>query len=78
MVLLLSHCSFSGSQSHCHCLAKPKSIVGLLLGFFLSCYFFISSLVETNRTPFDLPEAEAELVSGYNVEYSSFGYALFI
>jgi NADH-quinone oxidoreductase subunit H len=39
--------------------------------------FIISALSETNRHPFDLPEAEAELVSGYNVEYSAMGFALF-
>jgi NADH-quinone oxidoreductase subunit H len=39
--------------------------------------FFVSAVAETNRHPFDLPEAEAELVSGYNVEYSGRGFALF-
>ena len=39
--------------------------------------FFVSALAETNRVPFDLPEAEAELVSGYNVEYSAIGFTLF-
>ena len=49
-------------------------VIPLLPGFLLA---FISALAETNRPPFDLPEAEAELVSGYNVEYSSTGFALF-
>ena len=52
--------------------------VWFVIPFFpLFLMFFTSALAETNRHPFDLPEAEAELVSGYNVEYSAMGFALF-
>jgi len=52
--------------------------VWFVLPFFpLFILFFVSGLAETNRPPFDLPEAEGELVAGYNVEYSAIPFALF-
>ena len=56
---------------------SQKNIWFIVPFFPLFLMFFTSALAETNRHPFDLPEAEAELVSGYNVEYSAMGFALF-
>ncbi|MBI1211549.1 MAG: NADH-quinone oxidoreductase subunit NuoH [Alphaproteobacteria bacterium] len=52
------------------------NLFGIL--FPMGIVFFISALAETNRPPFDLPEAESELVAGYQVEYSSTPYLLFM
>ncbi len=57
--------------------AQENSIWFVVPMFPMAVIFFISTLAETNRHPFDMPEAEAELVSGYNVEYSAMTFALF-
>ncbi len=59
-------------------LLTPDRIAMFPVMFVMFVIFFISALAETNRPPFDLPEAESELVAGYQVEYSSTPYLLFM
>lgn len=71
-----------GSLNLSDIVMAQKGDYGLLNWFVVPLFpmaivFFISTVAETNRHPFDLPEAEAELVAGYNVEYSAMTFALF-
>ena len=73
----------TGSMNFSSIVAAQDGDWGLLNWYFLPHFpmlilFFISALAETNRPPFDLPEAESELVAGYQVEYSSTPFLLFM
>jgi len=67
----------TGSLNFSEIVLFQQNIWFLVPLFPMLILFYISILAETNRAPFDLPEAEAELVAGYNVEYSAMGFALF-
>ena len=75
--IIINVCICSGSFNLTQIVLSQEKIwflIPLLPAFIM---FSVSMLAETNRHPFDLPEAEAELVSGYNVEYSAMTFALF-
>lgn len=73
LIIVLSTGSFNLSK-----IVIVQEMVWFSVPFFpVAVVFFISILAETNRHPFDLPEAESELVSGYNVEYSGMPFAQF-
>jgi NADH-quinone oxidoreductase subunit H len=67
----------SGSLNYIEIVAKQNAVWFIVPLLPAGIIFLISALAETNRTPFDLPEAEGELVAGFNVEYSSMTFALF-
>ena len=75
--IIINVCICAGSFNLSSIIDAQKNVwfITPLLPMFI--IFCISMLAETNRHPFDLPEAEAELVSGYNVEYSAMTFALF-
>ena len=75
--IVVTMCFSTGSYSLNEFAIKQENQFFLWPYFALFYLFFISALAETNRHPFDLPEAEAELVSGYNVEYGGMRFALF-
>jgi len=67
----------TGSFNLSHIVISQQKMWFIVPLFPIFIIIYISMLAETNRHPFDLPEAEAELVSGYNVEYSAMTFALF-
>lgn len=76
-LIVLSVAVCAGSLNLCDIVYHQEDGYHFWLDFPGFVMFLLSALAETNRSPFDLPEAEAELVSGYNVEYSSMTFALF-
>ena len=76
-LIIISVLISAGSLNLSEIVMAQKGMWYFIPHFPMMIIFFISTLAETNRAPFDLPEAEAELVSGFPVEYSSFPFALF-
>ena len=76
-LIIISVLITSGSLNLTEIVMKQQKMWYVIPHFPMFIIFFISTLAETNRAPFDLPEAESELVAGYNVEYSSMSFGLF-
>jgi NADH-quinone oxidoreductase subunit H len=76
-LIIISVVLCAGSLNLSKIVIAQETIWYIIPLFPIFILFFVSALAETNRAPFDLPEAEAELVAGYNVEYSAMGFALF-
>jgi len=76
-LLLIPIILISGSFNITSIVLSQFDIFYFITFFPFFILFLITALAETNRVPFDLPEAESELVSGYNVEYSSIGFTFF-
>lgn len=76
-LILVSALLCAGSLNFVNIICFQSFVFFIVPLFPLFLMFLVSILAETNRAPFDLPEAESELVSGYNVEYASMGFALF-
>ena len=76
-LILINVLLCAGTLNLTQIVLAQQSIWYIIPLFPIFIMFYISILAETNRAPFDLPEAEAELVAGYNVEYSAMGFALF-
>ena len=75
--IIVNVCVCAGSFNLSSIILAQEKVWYIVPLFPMFILFYISMLAETNRHPFDLPEAEAELVSGYNVEYSAMTFALF-
>ena len=76
-VIIINVLLCTGSLNLKDIVLAQKNIWFVIPLFPMFVIFFISALAETNRPPFDLPEAEAELVAGYQTEYSGMMYAMF-